>query len=111
MAVSTLAVRVEAIAMTTRRHVHEEIFDVDPATLFTLLHTPSAIRQWWGASHVIVDPKPGGVWVGLWGEEDSPDFITAGRMSVFDPPKADRVFRLRVFRAQRTAAFCGGAYQ
>src|SRR6266852_2432561 len=73
--------------MTTRKHVHEEIFDTDPETLFALLHTPSAIRQWWGASHVIVDPKPGGVWVGLWGEEDSPDFITAGRMSIFDPPK------------------------
>lgn len=36
---------------------------------------------------MIVDPKPGGVWVGLWGNEDSPDFITAGRMTVFDSPK------------------------
>jgi uncharacterized protein YndB with AHSA1/START domain len=73
--------------MTTRKHIHEEVFDVDPEALFALLHTPSAIRQWWGASHVVVDPKPGGIWVGLWGEEDSPDFITAGRMSVYDPPK------------------------
>jgi uncharacterized protein YndB with AHSA1/START domain len=52
--------------MTTRKHVHEGIFDADPETVFALLHTPSAIRQWWGASHVIVNPKPGGVWVGLW---------------------------------------------
>jgi uncharacterized protein YndB with AHSA1/START domain len=73
--------------MTTRKHVHEETFHANPETLFALLHTPSAIRQWWGASHVIVDPKPGGVWVGLWGDEDAPEFITAGRMSVFDPPK------------------------
>ena len=73
--------------MTTRKHVHEEIFNTDPETLFGLLHTPSAIRQWWGASHAIVNPKQGGVWVGAWGEEDSPEFITAGRMSVFDPPK------------------------
>jgi len=56
--------------MTTRKHIHEEIFDADPQTLFALLHTPSAIRQWWGASHLIVDSKPGGVWVGLWGDED-----------------------------------------
>jgi uncharacterized protein YndB with AHSA1/START domain len=60
--------------MTTRKHIHEEIFHVDPETLFALLHTPSAIRRWWGASRVIVDPKSGGVWVGLWGEEDSPDY-------------------------------------
>jgi uncharacterized protein YndB with AHSA1/START domain len=32
--------------MTTRKHIHEEVFDVDPETLFALLHTPSAIRQW-----------------------------------------------------------------
>jgi uncharacterized protein YndB with AHSA1/START domain len=63
--------------MTTRKHIHEEIFDADPETVFALLHTPSAIRQWWGASHVIVNPKPGGVWVGVWGPEDSPDFKIA----------------------------------
>jgi uncharacterized protein YndB with AHSA1/START domain len=45
--------------MTTRKHVHEEIFDAEPETLFALLHTPSAIRQWWGASHVLVTSKPG----------------------------------------------------
>ncbi len=36
---------------------------------------------------MIVDSKLGGVWVGLWGDEDSPEFITAGRMRIFDPPK------------------------
>jgi uncharacterized protein YndB with AHSA1/START domain len=73
--------------MTTRKHVHEEVFDAGAATLFALIHTPSAIRQWWGASHVIVDQKEGGIWVAVWGDEDSPEFITAGRMSVFDPPR------------------------
>src|SRR6185295_12095247 len=73
--------------MTTRKHVHEEIFDASPETVFALLHRPSAIRQWWGASHAIVDQKEGGVWVAVWGDEDSPEFITAGRMSVFDPPR------------------------
>ena len=73
--------------MTTRKHVHEEVFDVSAETLFALIHTPSAIRQWWGASHVIVDQKVGGIWVAVWGNEDSPEFITAGRMSIFDPPR------------------------
>lgn len=39
------------------------------------------------ASHVIIDKKEGGLWVGLWGDEDAPEFITFNRMSVFDPPK------------------------
>src|SRR5690349_12808399 len=73
--------------MATRKHIHEEAFDTDPETIFALLVTSSAIRQWWGASHVIVDRKQGGVWVGLWGDEDSPEFITVNRMSVYDPPK------------------------
>lgn len=72
--------------MSTRRHIYEEIFDTDVETVFALLHTPSAIRQWWGASHVIADQREGGVWVAVWGDEDAPEFITAGRMSVFDPP-------------------------
>ena len=73
--------------MATRRHVHEEIFDADPETVFALLVKPSAIREWWGASHVIIDRKQGGIWVGLWGDEDAPDFITFNRLSVYDPPK------------------------
>lgn len=48
--------------MNTRKHIHEETFDTDAETVFALLHTPSAIRQWWGASHVIVDQQEGGVW-------------------------------------------------
>ena len=46
--------------MTTRKHIHEETFDADPETIFNLLVTPSAIRQWWDASHVIIDKKQGG---------------------------------------------------
>src|SRR6185503_3217767 len=73
--------------MTTRKHIYEEVFNASAETVFGLLHTPSAIRQWWGASHAIVDQREGGVWVGVWGDEDSPEFITAGRMGVFDPPR------------------------
>lgn len=74
-------------AMETRKHIHQETFDADAETLFKLFITPSAIRQWWGASHAIVDPKPGGVWVACWGDEDAAEFITAGRIGVFEPPK------------------------
>lgn len=73
--------------METRKQVHEETFAADPETVFYLLVTPSAIRQWWGASHAIVDKKEGGIWVAVWGDEDAPDFITFNRMRVYDPPK------------------------
>jgi uncharacterized protein YndB with AHSA1/START domain len=73
--------------MQTRKHVHEETFAADPETVFNLLVTPSAIRKWWGATHAVVDKKEGGIWVGVWGDEDAPDFITFNRMRVYDPPK------------------------
>lgn len=69
-------------------HVHEETFDASAEELFELLHTPSAIREWWGASRAIVIPKEGGVWAAAWGEdEDAPDYITTATMTVFDPPR------------------------
>lgn len=72
--------------MATRAHVHEEIFSAGPETVFALLHTPSAIREWWGASRAVIIPQAGGVWAAAWGEdEDDPDFITVATMQVFDP--------------------------
>jgi uncharacterized protein YndB with AHSA1/START domain len=71
----------------TRTHVHEESFDDTPEHVFALLHTPSAIRKWWGASRAIVVPRTGGLWVAQWGSEDEPDFITSATMTVFDPPR------------------------
>lgn len=69
-------------------HVHEETFDASAEELFELLHTPSAIREWWSASRAIVIPKEGGVWAAAWGDdEDAPDYITTAMMSVFDPPR------------------------
>jgi uncharacterized protein YndB with AHSA1/START domain len=74
--------------MATRKHVHDEIFGTTPEELFRILHTPSAIRGWWGAARAIVLPEPGGTWVAAWGpDEDSPDYITVATMKVFDPPK------------------------
>ncbi len=74
--------------MTTRKHVHEETFAATPEELFSILHTPSAIRGWWGAARAIVLPEPGGTWVAAWGaDENSPDYITVATMKVFEPPR------------------------
>lgn len=74
--------------MTTRKHVHEEIFQIEPARAFGLLHTPSAIRGWWGAARAIVMAREGGLWLAAWGtDEDNPDYITAATIKMFDPPR------------------------
>jgi uncharacterized protein YndB with AHSA1/START domain len=60
--------------MPTRKHTHEELFPATPVLLFALLHTPSAIRGWWGAARAIVIPKEGGIWCATWGaDEDAPE--------------------------------------
>ena len=71
-----------------RKHVHEEAFEASPEELFRLLHTPSAIRAWWGASRAIVHSVPGGIWAAVWGDdEDDPEYVTIARMTEFDPPR------------------------
>ena len=73
--------------MATRKHVHEEVFPAPPERVFALLHTPSAIRSWWGVSRAIVLPQAGGVWAAAWGEvEDDPDYITVATIREFEPP-------------------------
>ena len=74
--------------MKTRKHVHEEVFSVSPERLFELLHTPSAIRHWWGVARAVVLAEPGGVWAAVWGEaEDDPDYITVATIREFEPPR------------------------
>jgi uncharacterized protein YndB with AHSA1/START domain len=74
--------------METRKHVHEESFPVSPQKLFALLHTPSAIRRWWGVARAVVLPQPGGVWAAAWGDsEDDPDYITVATIREFEPPQ------------------------
>jgi uncharacterized protein YndB with AHSA1/START domain len=76
------------IRMPTRKHEHEEVFSVSPERLFALLHTPSAIRGWWGAARAIVLAETGGVWAAAWGaDEDDPDYITTATIREFDPPR------------------------
>lgn len=74
--------------MATRKHVHEEAFPAEPEQVFSLLHTPSAIRQWWGASRAIVLPQANGTWAAVWGsQEDDPDYVTIAAIKVFEPPR------------------------
>jgi uncharacterized protein YndB with AHSA1/START domain len=54
---------------------------------FALLYTPSAIRGWWNATSAIVQPRRNGVWTATWGAEDSPDYVCAARLVVFEPPR------------------------
>jgi len=78
--------------MQTRKHVHQIELPVSPEEAFALLHTPSAIRSWWGASRAIVLAYGNGIWSAAWGEnEDDPDYITAARIAVFDAPRRLRL--------------------
>jgi uncharacterized protein YndB with AHSA1/START domain len=86
--------------MSTRKHVHEETFAVDPERLFALLHTPSAIRQWWGAARAVVLGESGGTWAAAWGDdEDDPDYVTVATIREFEAPRrmvlADYRYRAR----------------
>jgi len=74
--------------MPTRQHIHEEHLLAPPERVFALLHTPSAIRGWWGAARVVVLPRVGGVWAAAWGnDEDAPDYVTTATIRDFDPSR------------------------
>lgn len=74
--------------MKTRKHIHEEEFNVGPDEIFRILHTPTAICKWWGASRAIVLAEENGFWAAAWGEnEDEPDYTTAFVIKAFEPPK------------------------
>ncbi len=73
--------------MDFRSHIHKELLQATADQVFGLLITPSAIRQWWGASRAIVDAREGGVWTAAWGDEDDPDYISTATLNEFDPPQ------------------------
>lgn len=86
--------------MSTRSHTASVALPASPEAVFAALHTPSAIRRWWQAARAIVIPEPGGVWMAAWGaDEDDPDYVTAARLAVFEPPRrltlADYTYRSR----------------
>ena len=71
-----------------RKHVNQVEFARQPSEIFPILHTPSAIRQWWGAARVIVNPHAGGTWTAAWGQsEDDPDYITTATISAIEAPR------------------------
>ena len=72
----------------TRKHIAEIELEADPETVFAILITPSDICNWWQSDRAIVIPKNDGLWVASWGNnQDEPDYVSAGRIKVFDPPK------------------------
>ena len=78
--------------MSVRHHTAEIDLPAAPERVFSLLHTPSAIRGWWHASRAIVVPRTGGVWAAAWGDdEDAPDYLTSAIVEVFEPPRRLRL--------------------
>lgn len=74
--------------MDTRTHVHEETFLVSVEELFAILHTPSAICDWWSASQAIVIAESGGIWVATWGDStDEPDYTSSATIVEFEAPR------------------------
>lgn len=70
-----------------RRHTHAVDLPAPPELVFAALHTPSAIRQWWGTDRAVILPRTGGVWSAAWGDqEDDPDYVTTARITEFTPP-------------------------
>ena len=71
-----------------RRHILEEPFGIKPERMFDVLITPSAIRSWWGATSVVMDPRVGGTWVTAAGERGQvAEWVTSFQILEFDPPK------------------------
>jgi uncharacterized protein YndB with AHSA1/START domain len=71
---------------------------------FALLHTPSAIRAWWSAAGVVMVPRAGGIWVATWGpNEDAPEYTTAARILLWDPPRRLRLGQFEYFTADGVA--------
>ncbi len=83
--------------MTTRQHEHSIELPLPPERVFSILHTPSAICAWWFASSAIVLPQTDGIWAAVWGNADDPDYVTAARLAVFDPPRRLRLSDFKYF--------------
>jgi uncharacterized protein YndB with AHSA1/START domain len=71
----------------TRKHIYQIEVPVSPESAFAILHTPTAICEWWNASRAIVIAETNGVWVAAWGPEDDPDYVSAATIAGFDPPR------------------------
>ena len=71
----------------TRRQVLEEPFGVTPERMFEVLTSPTAIRSWWGATSVVIDPRKGGSWVTATGDEHKKaEWVNSFSIKEYDPP-------------------------
>ncbi len=50
------------------------------------MHTPRAIRGWWGASTAIVVARKNGYYIAAWGDEDDPTYLSYSKIAEFDAP-------------------------
>lgn len=65
----------------------EEPFGVTPERMFSVLTMPEAIRSWWGASAVVIDPQKGGTLVTAAGDGvNSSEYINSFQILEFEPP-------------------------
>jgi len=70
-----------------RRQILEEPFGVPPERMFEVLTTPRAIRSWWGASSVVMDPRKGGSFIAASSDGDSmSEYMNSFEILEFEPP-------------------------
>jgi uncharacterized protein YndB with AHSA1/START domain len=94
----------EGAVRSTRSISRELELPLDAETTFALLHTPSAIRGWWSAARVVVAARAGGIWVATWGpNEDAPEYTTAARILIWEPPRRLRLGQFEYFTAAGVA--------
>jgi len=69
------------------RKIKKEIrINENGSKAFNALITPSLIKEWWGASQVIIVPDENGVFALSWGENiDKPEYVSAAKISEFKP--------------------------
>lgn len=80
------------IRCMTRQHVCSIDLPASPEEVWAALITPSAIRAWWGAARVVVNPRPGGTWAAAWGaDEDDPEYVSVSRLVEWEPPRRLRM--------------------
>jgi uncharacterized protein YndB with AHSA1/START domain len=74
--------------MENQKQELEEPFGISQERMFEVLTTPSIVRDWWGATTVIIDPRKGGTWVAASGDgESKSEFVNSFEILEFDPPK------------------------
>ena len=96
--------------MDTRSIERDLLLPAGPNLVFDLLITPSHIRHWWDAASAIVVPKRGGLWVAQWGREDHPDYISAHKITRFEPPRLIELNELTYYARSTMLPFASDMY-